>query len=474
MLQLAVESLRLAPGLADCPKIIVCDGCRVQKDDSAPPKHKMGLVSRDSAAAYARYKRRVVRLAGGPPSVIPLDAVMTCMLTGAPGRSPINEGEEGAGLSNSSDDGSGGGGVGGGSSSGGGGGGSSGHGGSSKGADGSERKYVVAAAVAATVTVATATITAASPDEANKSREADQFSLDMDEEASGGRSSESEDDGENQCNAARGAFRSARVVLLPIRQGFGYAVLQALNKVDTKYALVMQHDYPLVRPFDAAGLLAAMEDPVLNLRCASLLSSSTLDYERKMMGRHRINLYDGIRKHGGFRLVPLAFWFDKPHICDVAHYRRLVFGEPWHVRRGQFIEDTFGHVMLADIKANGLAAHAKYGAYVADDGAGRPMVGHAHGRRWPGRHKDHLLGIPRCRAGPRCTMGCARPPSPDRAADVLDAAALPRPLAAAGESLSPVAPAAAAAPPRPLIQQPECSRVEVSEGLCNTPQDVTC
>jgi hypothetical protein len=40
----------------------------------------------------------------------------------------------------------------------------------------------------------------------------------------------------------------------------------------------------------------------------------------------------------------------------------------------QFIEDTFGHAMLADCKEHGKDAHIKYKAYVLDDGLHSPMV----------------------------------------------------------------------------------------------------
>jgi len=49
------------------------------------------------------------------------------------------------------------------------------------------------------------------------------------------------------------------------------------------------------------------------------------------------------------------------------------------VKRGGFVEDKLGQYQLADIRACGLGAHAKYGQFVLDDGVERPMVSHLDG-----------------------------------------------------------------------------------------------
>jgi hypothetical protein len=56
----------------------------------------------------------------------------------------------------------------------------------------------------------------------------------------------------------------------------------------------------------------------------------------------------------------------------VCHYCSLLI--LFNVFLLQFIEDTFGHAMLADCKEHGKDAHTKYRAYVLDDGIHSPMV----------------------------------------------------------------------------------------------------
>ena len=49
------------------------------------------------------------------------------------------------------------------------------------------------------------------------------------------------------------------------------------------------------------------------------------------------------------------------------------------MKRGGFVEDKLGQYQLADIRANGLDAHAKYAQFVLDDGVDAPMVSHLDG-----------------------------------------------------------------------------------------------
>mmetsp|Transcript_86784 Transcript_86784/g.258972 ORF Transcript_86784/g.258972 Transcript_86784/m.258972 type:complete len:124 (+) Transcript_86784:2-373(+) len=86
----------------------------------------------------------------------------------------------------------------------------------------------------------------------------------------------------------------------------------------------------------------------------------------------------------GIPLLPLLFFYDKPHICSLEHYRDVVFGPDSPVKQGDFIEDTVGQAQRSDILQHGLDAHGKYGTYQLDerDAAGRPLVvvRHVNGR----------------------------------------------------------------------------------------------
>ena len=79
-----------------------------------------------------------------------------------------------------------------------------------------------------------------------------------------------------------------------------------------------------------------------------------------------------------FGLVPLLQWYDSTHVCSTRHYRDFVYRGDL-VKRGGFVEDKLGQYQLADIRANGMDAHAKYAQFVLDDGVDAPMVSHLDG-----------------------------------------------------------------------------------------------
>lgn len=293
--------------------------------------------------------------------------------------------------------------------------------------------------------------------------------------------------------ANTGPLSGISILELATRQGFGFAVRAALlHEVRTRFVMIVQHDQQLVRPFDLARVLRTMATHPEEVKYVGLASKTTQHYATNVRGRHGLTLRR-TRAYGGLPLLPLLFWYDKPHICCATHYRDFVFGSmnPFHrklqeakleavkleeaaeaaeaeeavaatvasdettveeealegeeeeavteedavaepdetaaersarrrrffgqhrrrgdhglgvVRQGNFIEETFGRAQLADIAANGMAAHAKYGTFqleIVDDHAageargddeddGRSWeegvacihVAHVHGRRF--------------------------------------------------------------------------------------------
>eukprot|EP00953_Heterococcus_sp_UTEX-ZZ885_P019395 10829-Heterococcus_DN1.PRE.1 len=176
---------------------------------------------------------------------------------------------------------------------------------------------------------------------------------------------------------------------------------------------IVQHDYPMMRPFDCLAAVRAMQSPEgQHIKYAGLLSSSTLSNKDRVELWFKKSTRPDTISMSGFRFRPLYFWYDKPHIADVDFYLKTVFSGQQAVLKGRrllcffvgaycvvcntcvekwlslgcfvqhactihcspaFIEDTFGHAMLADCKEHGKDAHIKYRAYVLDDGIHTPM-----------------------------------------------------------------------------------------------------
>jgi hypothetical protein len=203
-------------------------------------------------------------------------------------------------------------------------------------------------------------------------------------------------------------FQTCELVRLSDRHGFGWAVKEGLMLARTPSVFVVQHDYELVATFDALGLCRLLRDDDA-VRYVNLLSTSTANYVKLIDGKYDIHLKTRTTDCG-ISLVPLLFWYDKPHLATRQHYLSLVFGvkmvrgvdgsetylvdpelasrgKQYVVKKGDFIEgaficvwlyacvmslhvigciwkasrdlnyftDTFGGYILHDLKSNGMA-----------------------------------------------------------------------------------------------------------------------
>lgn len=86
--------------------------------------------------------------------------------------------------------------------------------------------------------------------------------------------------------------------------------------------------------------------------------------------------------------VPLLFWYDKPHICNTQHYRKVINNKHFNYNQNKYIgvkflvEATFGHIIYHDIKMNGIDEHEKYGTYLYYNDPGKIIVEHLNGRSY--------------------------------------------------------------------------------------------
>lgn len=64
---------------------------------------------------------------------------------------------------------------------------------------------------------------------------------------------------------------------------------------------------------------------------------------------------------------------------QTAFYQMNIFGRGL-IKRGAFIEDRIGTLMLSELRAQGRGAHARWGTWLVDDGLQVPMVRHLDGR----------------------------------------------------------------------------------------------
>ncbi|ETW03319.1 hypothetical protein H310_04816 [Aphanomyces invadans] len=176
---------------------------------------------------------------------------------------------------------------------------------------------------------------------------------------------------------------SFHVITCTKRLGFALAVREALKLVTTPYVLIHQHDWTFLHPVDLTSLCHTMNDFPNTLHYIGFSS------RRSLRRAQRPFLPPSIpQKFGPHLLAPLYFWYDKPHVGRTSHYRSFVFGRG-RFQAGDFIEDTMGHDMLADLKARGIQGHADYGTWTfvyqdgeCDGGQVTPTLRHRSGRHF--------------------------------------------------------------------------------------------
>ena len=161
------------------------------------------------------------------------------------------------------------------------------------------------------------------------------------------------------------------------RQGFGFALKNALTRVRTPYVIVVQHDRNFVREAPIVQVVKCLEKNDAWLKYVLLPTTTVLNYPRYVQSKYQLRIAPQPTDFG-FSLTPLLQWYDSTHICSMRHYRDFVY-RGGLVARGGFVEDKLGQYQLKRIKERGLSAHAEFAQYVLDDGVEKPMVSHLDG-----------------------------------------------------------------------------------------------
>jgi hypothetical protein len=169
-------------------------------------------------------------------------------------------------------------------------------------------------------------------------------------------------------------FRHSRVYESDTFLFASHNLAEAITHVNTTFLFVLQHDYQLVRPFDAAGLLRSM------------LALPVIKHVRlNMRPNSPARGFDGVVENAsipGLR-VPLTRtcgWSDAPHIARTDYYRHFVIprnrGDHNGGRR-KFMEESLHYPMQRNFLKGGcweLKQKTKQGV--------RPLV-------WPSDFDDY-------------------------------------------------------------------------------------
>lgn len=187
-------------------------------------------------------------------------------------------------------------------------------------------------------------------------------------------------------------YKNIKICRQKQRNGFAENVRMALGEMKTEIVFIAQHDYLFQTCFDAKKVVLQMTKfPELNY--VGLTATSTTGLStwlpslfpkfwtdlKEHLEDPQLNaekLKEHFKRVYGLPLLPLPFFYDKPHFANVSYYRSIfgVHHKVFHegkqvlsVKVSNFIEDTLGNVIRRDFKLNGLEAFLKYKTFILVD-----------------------------------------------------------------------------------------------------------
>lgn len=186
-----------------------------------------------------------------------------------------------------------------------------------------------------------------------------------------------------------GSARGIRAALFATKGSF----LGVLAPITTPLLMVGQHDNFFVSgAVPMRSLLQSFyQTPGLGIgiHCLHFLSTSTLDYPNKIQRRYglRIEPKSVLLDNGhSYNLIPLVFWYGRTHLSTTQYFRNVIFQDKCpRLTSKDHLEELLGEAQLADIREQGMDAHAKYGTYVLqtvlENGQEQEILYHLSGRR---------------------------------------------------------------------------------------------
>ena len=183
-------------------------------------------------------------------------------------------------------------------------------------------------------------------------------------------------------------YDNSEVIKRESRYGFAENVKYALELVKTEYVIIIQHDQIFLRNINFKDIIDMMTRHN-NINYVNFISLQTVNYEAKLISRYN-TFYEEYKKKSdlcGLSIIPLLFWYDKPHICRTSYYKDYVFGNKHLILKTRkrisvknFIEDSFGQVVKENIKIGGYEEFIKYNSFLYYDDPDNPAIAHIDGR----------------------------------------------------------------------------------------------
>lgn len=206
-------------------------------------------------------------------------------------------------------------------------------------------------------------------------------------------------------------FPNYLIIIRDKRYGYAGNLKYCLGLIETNYVMIVQHDQYFIRDINIGKVAEVMENTGikyigfpsitnnLELQCRLVngkFRKFLLEFQDEI-NRHlenpdiNVNLlsnnYDEVNRLileftnevFGLPLMPLVFFYDKPHIMRTSNYIALFDNH----RIKEFPEDTVGHIQKDEIARNGLEGFYKYSSFLLyDNFPDVILTAHSNGRSY--------------------------------------------------------------------------------------------
>ncbi|MCB1108813.1 MAG: hypothetical protein KDK44_04080 [Chlamydiia bacterium] len=172
-------------------------------------------------------------------------------------------------------------------------------------------------------------------------------------------------------------FANTKLIFCKEHKHLALALKEAMAQVTTPFVFVHQHDFKIIKPIDAIGLIRSMEDNP-NLKHVRL-------NRRQVMATKWDGKVDNVIE--GPSYVPLSRtwgWSDNDHFCPKKYYDEFIFSK---IKRKKPMEKVIQPLQRRAERRN-RANHKIFGTYIYGNLGDSPIIAHLDGKRW--RDKPHL------------------------------------------------------------------------------------
>ena len=195
------------------------------------------------------------------------------------------------------------------------------------------------------------------------------------------------------------AFRRTRVVRLARRQGSAYAIREAVEgHVRTPFVIIVPHDCVIARPARLDAVAAVMHAHPERVSYVKLVGPSTAMYAESTLSQYGLRLQPTTEFGSGLVLTPMLRYMDNVSLVSVRFLADQVFVPCSGVRRGTFIEDTFGKqtqmqqwLLSAEFAAK---RPPQTGCFLLSDARPEPMMRHLDGKTYLDPEQRAAAGLP--------------------------------------------------------------------------------